>query len=88
MSIEKQSLFSYGITELESVCDPSTYEGRLSPGEECYFYVVALFYQGRPDVLHQSRGGNRGELILEEGELFYRILPQMECSAVGRIRFE
>lgn len=88
MTLDKRSLFSYGLTELESFEQPTKFERRLNPKEDCLFYVVAIFYQTRAGAWHQERGGNRAELMLKEQELFYRMLPQIDLLRCGRIVFD
>lgn len=88
MTLDKRSLFSYGITELESLDQATHFQGTLQPGEDVLFYVVALFYQTRDDIWEQERGGNRGELVLQGEELSYRMLPQVEALPCGRAVFQ
>src|SRR5687768_9696189 len=65
MTHDKQSLFSYGVSELESFDRPTRFERTISPNEECLFYVVAIFYQTKTTEQNQQRGGNRAELVLK-----------------------
>jgi hypothetical protein len=85
MILDKQILFSYGITELESFDKPSRFERTINPKEECLFYVVAIFYQTSPAARDQGRGGNRAELVLDGQNLFYRMFPQIESLPCGHI---
>ena len=87
MTMEKRSLFSYGVTELKSLEESTHFEGKLNPGEDCLFYVVAIFYQTRNDIWKQERGGNRAELVLRGNDLFYKMSPQVESLKCGRISF-
>jgi hypothetical protein len=59
MSHDKQSLYDYGVTELESFDKPTRFQKTISPNEECLFYVVAIFYQTRATAQNHQRGGNR-----------------------------
>ena len=87
MTFDKQSLFSYGITALESFDNPTKFHRKLDPNEDCLFYVVAIFYQTRADALNQERGGNRAELVLKGHDLFYKMPPQIDYLPCGHIIF-
>lgn len=85
MTIGKESLIGYGVTELESFDKPTKFQKTISPNEECLFYVVALFYQTRAAAQNQPRGGNRAELVLKGHNLFYSMLPQIDSLSSGQI---
>lgn len=85
MTLDKQSLFSYGITELESFDKPTRFQRTISPNEDCLFYVVAIFYQTKANARDQQRGGNRAELVLKGQDLFYRMTPQIDSLPCGNI---
>ena len=85
MTLDKQSLFSYGIKQLESLDNPTKFQRTISPNDECLFYVVAIFFQTKANIQHQSRGGNRAELVLKGQDLFYRMLPQIDFLPCGHI---
>lgn len=85
MTLDKQSLFYYGVTELESFDKPTRFERTISPNEECLFYVVAIFYQTKATEQNQQRGGNRAELVLKGQDLFYRMPPQIDSLPCGHI---
>ncbi len=85
MTPARQSLVSYGITELGSFDKPTRFQRTISPGEDCLFYVVAVFYQTKATAQYQQRGGNRAELVLKGQELFYRMLPQIDFLPCGHI---
>ena len=85
MTHDKQSLFSYGVTELESFDKPTRFQKTIGPNEECLFYVVAIFYQTRATAQNQQRGGNRAELVLKGQDLFYRMPPQIDSLPCGQI---
>lgn len=85
MTLNKRSLFSYGLTELASLEHPTQFKSTLAPKEDCLFYVVAVFYQTKAEAWKQERGGNRAELVLEGHNLFYRMLPQIDALPCGRI---
>ncbi|MFK7807605.1 MAG: hypothetical protein AB8F74_07405, partial [Saprospiraceae bacterium] len=87
MTLEKQSLFSYGITELESFDQSTSFNRKLKPKEDCLFYVVAVFYQTKAEAWNQERGGNRAELVLNGQDLLYRITPQIDSLPCGHIVF-
>jgi hypothetical protein len=70
MTLDKQSLYNYGLTGLKSFLDtgfykPTGLQRTINPKEECVFYVAALG--------HGEGGGVRAGLVLKEQELFYRI---------------
>jgi hypothetical protein len=85
MTLDKQFLFDYGVTDLESLQKPTMFHKTISPKEECLFYVVAIFYQTRSTAQNQQRGGNRAELVLEGPDLFYRMPPQIDSLRCGQI---
>ena len=87
MTLEKQNLFNYGLTDFDSLNDSTIIQKTLEPNEEHLFYVVAVFYQTRNDVQNENRGGNRTELVLEGENLFYKMLPQIESMHCGKIIF-
>ena len=88
MTLDKQALFSYGITELESFDKSTKFQRKLNPKEDCLFYVVAIFYQTNADAWNQERGGNRTELVLDGQDLFYNMLPQIDSLPCGHIRLD
>lgn len=85
MTHDKQSLFNYGVRELESFEKPTRFQKTLGPDEECLFYVVAIFYQTNAAAQNQQRGGNRAELVLKGQNLFYRMSPQIDLLPCGQI---
>lgn len=85
MTMDKQNLFSYGITELEFSNRPKKLKRRIGPNDDFLFYVVAFFYQTEKDKWQQGRGGNRAELVLNGEELYYKIPPQVPSLFCGRI---
>ncbi|MEO0789291.1 MAG: hypothetical protein AAFY36_11540 [Bacteroidota bacterium] len=87
MTLDKRSLFSYGITELEFFEQPSEFKRVLDPREDCLFYAVAFFYQTRAGAWNHERGGNRAELVLKGTDLFYNMLPQIDSLHCGHIAF-
>lgn len=87
MTIDKQNLFSYGVTELESFDKSTRLQRTINPKGDCLFYVVAIFYQTRADARDQQRGGNRAELVLKGQDLFYRLPPQIDVLLCGHIIF-
>jgi hypothetical protein len=71
MTLDKESLFNYGLTDLESFLDksiykPSSLNRTINPKESSGFYVVILFNNG-------IAGPFRTGLSLKEQNLFYRI---------------
>lgn len=87
MTLEKRSLFSYGVTELESFDQSTRFQRKLNPEEDCLFYVVAVFYQTKAEAWRQERGGNRAELVVKGQELFYNMPPQVNSIPCGHISF-
>ena len=85
MTLDKVPLFSYGITSLESLDHSTRIHRKLEPQEECLFYVVAVFFQTKPGAFNQERGGNRAELILQGGNLYYNMLPQIDLLSCGEL---
>ena len=85
MTLAKQSQFSYGITEMASLDEATSFERRINPGEDCLFYVVALFYQTKEEAWRQERGGNRAAFSLKGEELFFHMAPQVESLSCGRV---
>lgn len=70
MTIEKESMFDYGVTNLKSSLDKNFFElskwvKTIKPKEENLFYIAMLFYD--------ARGNARTELVLKEQNLFYNI---------------
>lgn len=88
MTLEKQSLLSYGITELKSLDEPTSFRKKLQNKEECRFYVVAIFYQIDKHAPYEDRGGNRAEFFLDGQKLVFRMKPQIESLDCGSIRFD
>lgn len=88
ISMDKRSLFSYGITELASLYQATSFKKIIAPNEDGLFYVVAFFYQTRPDAWSQERGGNRAELVLKGQNLYYNLLPQIDHLPVGQLIFD
>ena len=88
MTLEKQSLFSYGVTELQSFYEPTSFKKIIKSKEDCLFYVVAFFYQTKAELWNAYRGGNRAELVLKGKDLFYSILPQVDLLECGRVTFK
>jgi hypothetical protein len=87
MTLEKRNLFSYGVTELESFDQSTSFQRKLNPNEDCLLNVVAIFYQTRATEGNQYRGGNRAELVLKGQDLFYSMLPQIDSLHCGHIIF-
>ncbi len=88
MTQDKQSLFDYGVTDLESFDKPTKFQKTIGPKEECLFYVEAIFYQTRAGAWSQERGGNRAELVLKGPDLFYRMSPQIDSLPCGHIIYK
>lgn len=85
MTMEKRSLFSYGLFGLGPFDEPTQLKKTLNPGEDFLFYVVAFFYQSTDGDWVEERGGNRAELVLNGQDLFYRLLPQVPALPCGTL---
>lgn len=70
MTVDKLSLYSYGLTGMKSFLDTNfnnatILQKTIKPNEEHIFYIVTLSYQ--------AGGPARSAIILKEKELFYKI---------------
>lgn len=70
MTLDKESLYNYGISGLRSFLDtnfnkPTMLQRTINPKEQCLFYIVTLF--------HQGGGVARAALTLKEQDLVYKI---------------
>ena len=83
MTLAKQKLSSYGITELGALDMPTSIKKQLNPNEDCFIYTVALFYQTEAGEWSQERGGNRAEIVLNGQSLYYRMPPQVPSLLFG-----
>ena len=83
MTLDKVSLYDYGLTGLISLLDtafnkPAMLQRTINYKEECLFYIGMLLYQ--------ASGTVRTGLVLEEQSLFYRInLLDSELIPCGQI---
>ena len=71
MTLEKESLFSYGITGLEPFLDagfnkPTMLQVTISPKRESIFYTAVVFYH--------NDGPTRTAFIVKGEDLFYKII--------------
>jgi hypothetical protein len=90
MTLEKLTLYDYGVTGLSSFLnaglhEPTLLRRNIAPNEACGFYVAAL----------SSRGGGlvRAGLVKKEQDLFYRITgitPELDQTLIhcGQITFK
>ena len=84
MTLEKEKLFNYGLTDLESFLNKnlgnkSTLKRTINPKESNAFYIVTLFNRGVDGTL-------RTGLSLKGENLFYRINDkEIHC---GKINFK
>lgn len=83
MTESKHDSFSYGITRLASVNEPTAFQRVLKPKEDCMFYTVAFFYQTKKDAWSEGRGGNRAEYIFDGTDLLFNMLPQVDTRFSG-----
>jgi hypothetical protein len=88
MTHDKQSLYGYGVRELESFDKKTMFQRSLKPKEECLFNVIAIFYQTIATPENRNRGGNRAEFVLKGQDLFYRMPPQIDSIPCGQIIFK
>ena len=79
--------YSFHNKELKSLDQPTSIHQEIKPKEDFLFYVVALFYQFKKEAIDESRGGNRSELILKDGKLYYNLKPQVDFLECGAIKF-
>lgn len=87
MTLEKEDLFSYGVTELESLEKSTQFQRTIDPKEDCLFYVVAIYFQTKEGEWSHERGRNRAELVLNGQDLFYSLPPQIDLMPCGTINF-
>ena len=87
MTLDKQNLFSYGVTQLESFDKSTNFQRIVNPKEDCLFYTVAFFYQTKDNVLSEDRGGNRAEFIFNGKDLVFNMPPQIDSLPCGHIIF-
>ncbi len=85
MSFEKEKLYNYGVSHLNSFNTPTGFCKIIEAHEEYLFYVVTIFYQISKDLTDQYRGGNRAELVMENQVLYYNMLPQIQALPCGTI---
>jgi hypothetical protein len=85
MTLDKQSLYDFGVRELKSLDTPTRFQKTINPNEECLFNVVAIFYQTKATAQNHQRGGNRAELVLKGQNLFYRMPPQIDLLPCGKL---
>jgi hypothetical protein len=86
MTLDKESLYDYGVTGLKSFLDtsfnkPTMFQRTVNSKGECLFYIGMLLYQ--------ARGTMRTGLVLNEHDLFYKInLLHPEIIPCGQIVFK
>ena len=82
MTLDKEHLFNYGLTDLESFLDNGIHKSyslkrTINPKETSTFYVVTLFNKGVDGTL-------RTGLSLKEQNLFYRINDkEIHCGKIN-----
>ena len=77
--------FSYGFGEIETFSETFESAFVLPPGSSTMRYFVAFFYQTNEASFNETRGGNRAELLLENEQLYYNLLPQIDKRPIGSI---
>jgi hypothetical protein len=90
MTIDKESLYNYGVTGLKSYLDTdftkTSLKKTIAPKGECLFHIVLL------SPLYHEGGTLRTRFILKEQDLFYRIsiLPSFDPVLIscGKIDFK
>lgn len=85
MTLEKQNLFSYGITQLGSFDKSTSFQRTIPPKGDGMFYTVAFFYQTKDNFLSEEKGGNRVEYIFDGRNLLFNMLPQIDALPSGQI---
>ena len=70
MNHEKEQLFNYGLTDLESLLNDNSKQVKvlkktIDPKDDYYFYI--------PVFMHEINGTARASLILDGEKLFYKI---------------
>ena len=70
MSYEKEQLFNYGLTNLESLLNDNskqvkTLKKTIDPKKDYYFYI--------PVFMHEINGIARASIVLKGEKLFYKI---------------
>ena len=90
MTLDKETLFAYGATGLNSFLDtglnkPTMLQRTINPKEACLFYIGALFTQ--------AYGVARAGLVLNDQDLFYGIRgidPHLDPALIpcGQIAFK
>ncbi|MEM1339106.1 MAG: hypothetical protein AAGF96_15205 [Bacteroidota bacterium] len=88
MTLDKQHVFSYGITRLASFDKPTSFNSIIPPGEDALFYTAAIFYQTTDNFLSEERGGNRAEFIFDGKDLVFNMRPQIDSLPCGHIIFK
>lgn len=85
MTIDKESLYNYGVTGLTGFNKPTKLQRTINPKEECSFYIAAVSFR--------AGGTVRAGLILKEHDLFYSIrgiAPELDSVLIpcGQIVFK
>lgn len=101
MTLDKLSLYCYGVTDLESFLHTSFNKGTMlqrtiNPKEDYFFYVGVLWSQISPKKRgygSATGGPARAGFVLKEQDLFYSIRgisPQLDSTLIpsGRIVFK
>jgi hypothetical protein len=76
MTLDKEPLFNYGLTELESFLDnnrnkSSSLNSTIDPKDSTYFYVLRLNISPKSGL--QSNGSIRAEFSLRNQNLYYKV---------------
>ena len=85
MTIDKKSLYNYGVTGLTGFDKPTKLQRTINSNEECFFYIAAVSFQ--------AGGTVRAGLILKGHDLFYNvrgIAPELDSALIpcGQIAFK
>lgn len=98
MTFDKEVLYMYGVTGLESFLDsafnkPTMLQRTINPKEEYFFYTGMLSYRASDQArgtrkkpgLHEAQGGSvRAGFFLKAQDLFYtnNMVPQLDSALI------
>jgi len=96
MTVDKEGLYAYGLTGLESFLDSALYKSTslqitITPSNAYAFYIVELSYLSVQASTRQQRskagprGGGRAGFVLKGRELFYYsypALPKLDSASI------
>lgn len=80
MTVDKETLYAYGATRLNSFLDaglrkPTLLQRTIPPGEVVQFYISALY--------HKAEAPARAKLIIKDQKIFYKIgVEEIPCGQI------